>query len=373
MRVLNLLTSGEAGGIESLCRDIGLHSEFENGFCFLFGEGAIYGQMKDAGLKVHSLSGVGKKFGFKKNKALKKIAKDYDIIVVHHGDIFLKLHHWLLSKELKKKFVTVIHSCYEERYFFPGSKIKKIIGHWVFQAGLKISDSIIFVSNAGRESYEPIFKMDCKKIRIVYNGIGLDKIEAGKAAKVNRDKPYNLTYIGRLSHVKGVDLLIRAAARIRDEYPVKVSIIGDGGDRSRLESITSELGMNDIVTFYGRKTDVKPYLKNASIFVYPSTWQEVFGISLVEGMAYGRPCVANRVGGIPEIIEDGVSGYLTRDLSEEALADTLKKVIQDIEMGKIDIISKNAKDRANKFSIKSTVKQLKSEYEKILSLKQIIN
>lgn len=61
MKVLNLLTSGRAGGIESLCRDIGVNSDFENGFCFLFGDGAIYQQMKDMGLKTYCLSKIGEK------------------------------------------------------------------------------------------------------------------------------------------------------------------------------------------------------------------------------------------------------------------------------------------------------------------------
>lgn len=367
MRVLNLLTSGEAGGIESLCRDIGLNSEFENGFCFLFGAGAIYEQMKESGLRTYCLAEKGKKFGLKKIRALKAIAKDYDIIVVHHGDIFLKLHHWLLSKELKKKFVTVVHSCYEKEYFFPKSKIKQFIGYKVFQADLDISDLIIFVSNAGRASYEPVFRMNPYKVKIVYNGVGKDKLESGAVAGINSSQPYNLTYIGRLSQVKGIELLIRAAERIKENYPICVSIVGDGDDKKRLEKITSDLGMNELVRFYGRKTDIKPYLENASIFVYPSTWQEVFGISLVEAMAYGRPCIANRVGGIPEIIEDGVSGYLTNGLTVEDLANSIIRAISDIESGKIEYVAKNAKNRAKFFSIKNTVEKLNQYYDLLLN------
>lgn len=366
MKVLNILTAGNAGGIESLCRDIGLYSPFQNGFCFLFNDGVIYNEMKNLGLQTYCLKNTGKsKVSLSKIKLLKKIAREYDIIVVHHGDIFLKFYHWILSKILDKKFVTVVHSCYEERYFFPGSKLKKVFGHMVFQAGLNISDLIVFVSNAGLESYKSVFKFEDTKAKIVYNGIGLDKIVSGEKAVVNYKTPYNLTYIGRLSSVKGIDLLLYAAAKISFKYPICVSIIGAGDDLDRLKQITKEINMEDKVTFYGAKTDVKPYLNEASIFVYPSIWQEVFGISLVEAMAFGRPCIANRVGGIAEIIQDGVSGYLTDSPTSDALANTLERVIKDIKDGTVQTISENAKQRAKVFSIQNTVLRLKQLYEEL--------
>lgn len=367
MKVLNLLTSGNAGGIESLCRDIGLNSEFKNGFCFLFDEGNIYENMKELNLKTYSLKNVGRRISLKKYKALRKIAKEYDIIAVHHGDPFLKFYCILLSLTLKKKYVTFVHSCYEEEYFFPNNKIKKIISHKIFQMGLSRSDKIVFVSKAGEKSYLNEFKMDRDKTVVIYNGIGLEKLEYGREKNKVCVDPYNLTYIGRLNKVKGIELLLSAVKDLRIKHNVKVSIVGDGEQRKELEQLAEKLKIQDITTFYGQQRDVKPFLEDASIFVYPSIWQEVFGISLVEAMAYGIPCVANKVGGIPEIIEDEKSGFLSSGLDVHSLEKTIEKVIELLNKGEYEKIAKDARKRAEKFSIIETVKNLKDMYTLLIN------
>lgn len=369
MKVLNLLTSGEAGGIETLCRDIGANSSFENAFCFLFGSGKICDQMKEMGLLVYELGAVGGKLSIRKLRKLISIAKQYDIIVVHHGDIFLKMYHILVCALLGKKGVTVVHSCYEKKLFFPQSKWKRILGKTVFQLGINISQLVIFVSEAGKKSYETFFRLQENKTAIVYNGIGTDKIELGKQAYVNLGKPYNITYIGRLSVIKGVDLLIKAVSMLSEKYPLQLSIVGDGADRKRLEKLTEKLQLQNITNFYGRQVDVVPYLQKASVFVYASTCQEVFGIALVEAMAFGRPCVANRVGGIPEIMQDGVTGFFSDEPTAEGIARAIERAISCIESGAIEQMSECIKQNAENFSICKTVDQLQMQYEKLMQRK----
>ncbi|MBQ7148646.1 MAG: glycosyltransferase [Pseudobutyrivibrio sp.] len=367
MKVLNLLTSGEAGGIESLCRDIGVNSEYDNGFCFLFSEGAIYDQMNKIGLKTYSLSKRTRKISIRKLFYLKKIVKEYDIVTVHHGDPFLKLYGILATIGTKKKMVTVVHSCYERKYFFPKSKLKFHFAHFMFRVGLNLSDLIIFVSNAGKESYEKEFGLFKKNKTVVYNGISMDKIQQGSKHKLPIDKPYKITYIGRLNYVKGVDYLIRAVSIVKEKYPISVSIVGDGPDRNNLETLSKDIGVSDVVTFEGRHSNVIPFLEKTSVFVYPSIWNEVFGISLVEAMAFGIPCVSNRVGGIPEILDDGKNGFLTKEKSDEALAEAICSVLEILEQNeKVEDISICAKENANSFSIINTCDRLKEEYSKLI-------
>ncbi len=367
MRVLNLLTSGEAGGIESLCRDIGLNSDYENGFCFLFSEGSIYNNMNELGLKTYSLSSIKNKLSVKRLFLLKKYAEPYDIICVHHGDPFLKLYGILLKVFSKKKMVTVVHSCYERKFFFPNSKIKFHFAHFIFALGLKCSDLIIFVSNAGKESYEQEFDLKNKKKTVVYNGISTDKIARGKKHVVPLTKPYNITYIGRLKYVKGLDYLVRAIAKIKDEYSLSVSIVGDGPERDELEKLANEFGLKNVIRFEGRHSDVIPFLEKASVFVYPSVWKEVFGISLVEAMAFGIPCVASNVGGIPEVVQDRKTGFLTKAISDDALAEALRHALDILNNEKIvEKISLDAKERAAYFSITNTCNKLKEEYSKLV-------
>lgn len=139
-------------------------------------------------------------------------------------------------------------------------------------------------------------------------------------------------------------------------------MVGDGPDRERLERIASDLKITDITTFYGQQTDVEEYLEKASVFVYPSTCPEVFGISIVEAMAYGIPCVSNNVGGIPEVITDKVSGLLCYSFDPKELARNIEYILNNdshrmIEEGRVV---------AEKYSIINTVNNLQSVFTKVI-------
>lgn len=365
MKVLNILTSGEAGGIESLCRDIGLTAGYENGFCFLFKGGALCNQMKELGLEVHELYKVGKKLSFRKLGALKKIAREYDILVVHNRHALTEVYHYLAVKQLHKRSIVEVHSCFEKETFAKNA-LRRHIDSYIFQQEINQANKIIFVSNAGKVSFQKTFQIDDNKSEIIYNGIGRDKLDAGKSAPMNQGKPYNLLYVGRLIKEKGVELLLYAADKLRIDYPVTVSIVGDGPDRQRLQAIVDEKNLNNEVTFFGRQVDVIPYYEKASVFVYPSIWQEVFGISIVEGMAFGKPCIVNRVGGIPEIVQDGINGYISHAPTADGIYEATVRAIKDIESGKLDQISQSAKKRAEYFSIENTVSKMSKLFDDLL-------
>ena len=361
MKVLHLLTSGQVGGIESLCRDIGRYSSFDNTFCFISGGGLIYEQMKSMGLSVFDISDQGPKFSLKKYDTIKKLARQHDLIVVHHGDPYLKLYFCLLKGKTNAKFVSIIHSCFTPATSIHFQTIKRFIYEKIINASLEKSDAIIYVAKAGKISFEKKFGIKKAKSFVVYNGISVEKIEDGKNNMYKKSAPYNITYIGRLNSIKGVDNMLRAVSYIKDKYPIKVSIIGDGPDRTRLESLTKDLKIDKITTFYGQQTKVENYLKKASMFIYPSTCPEVFGISIVEAMAYGIPCISNNVGGIPEVITDNMSGLLCYTFDPKELAQNMEKIINCDNSNMIE----EGRKVANSFSIINTVKNLKEVFEKI--------
>lgn len=363
MKILNLLSSGNIGGIEILCRDIGVYSTAENGFCFLFEGGAIYEQMKEKRLTIYCLKEKRGKFSYTKWKRLCQIAAQYDIVAVHHGDPILKFYFFMLSKKLNKKFVTVVHSCFEEKYFFPDNRLKNWFGKIIFQRSMSVSDKIIFVSNAGKSSYERVFHIPQDKSCVVYNGIGADKLEAGKITGNKPTQTYRISYIGRLNLVKGVDLLIDAVAMLVNRYPLQLSIIGDGEIKKGLEEQVRTRGIESVTTFYGKQIDIIPFLKQTDIFVYPSVCHEVFGISVVEAMAFGKLCVVNRVGGLPEIIHDGENGFLTEEVSAVGIANAIERAILCYQDGRFQNIAGEARITAERFSIHNTVESLQMVYQ----------
>ena len=196
----------------------------------------------------------------------------------------------------------------------------------------------------------------------------MERLEEQREKAIYRpEKKIRLTYIGRLVEVKGVHLLIKAIYALKNQgVHVSLTIVGDGEYRTVLEKEASELGVADSIRFEGIQRDIGEYLNRTDIFVYPSICEEVFGIALVEAMAFGIPCVANPVGGIPEILLDGYNGFLAKEKTAEGIEVAIKRVIRSYENGNIGQLKKNCINTAWKFDIHKTVFQLEIFYQELL-------
>jgi glycosyltransferase involved in cell wall biosynthesis len=136
-------------------------------------------------------------------------------------------------------------------------------------------------------------------------------------------------YSGRLDVEKGVDLLLRAFARVRDVVPAaRLRIVGTGPRRSELEQLSAALGLKPAVTFQGRVSpeQVERELTDAWALVAPSLWAEPFGLVAVEAIVRGVPVVASANGGFGETVEPGLSGLLFPNGDEEALGAALRAI-----------------------------------------------
>jgi glycosyltransferase involved in cell wall biosynthesis len=243
------------------------------------------------------------------------------------------------------------------------NRVKRFIYERITQKCFNVSDKVWYVSNAGREGCHRLYHVAQGKEKVIYNGISPEFLAKASEnrLKSNADGTFRITYIGRLVKVKGVDLLIQAVAKNAEERSVVLDVVGDGEERMNLEKLAEKLGLAEKVQFHGRQSDVTKFLKKSDIFVYPSVWQEVFGISIVEAMAHGLPCIANNVGGIPEIIEDGKNGFLTKEPTASGLAEAIRRVTALYENGGIEEVSRNAKARAQEFSVQRTCDLMEGE------------
>ena len=136
-------------------------------------------------------------------------------------------------------------------------------------------------------------------------------------------------FLGRLEAVKGVGVLLRAFAHARDRCPgITLVIAGGGPQREALEALSVELGIGKDVTFLGRvgRDDVVRALADCDALVVPSVWPEAFGLVVVEAMGVGRAVLGCRVGAIPDLVADGVSGLIVEPDDEHALADGLVRL-----------------------------------------------
>ena len=145
--------------------------------------------------------------------------------------------------------------------------------------------------------------------------------------------------IGRFIHAKGFDDLIEATANARATYPgIRLVLVGDGDIRGELEARTERLGLSSVVTFTGMATreEMPSYLAAADIVVVPSVHFEGYVDGLpnvaLEAMAAGRPLVATRVGGLPDVVEDEVTGLIVDERDPHALATAVVKLASNVDL-----------------------------------------
>ncbi|MCI9471230.1 MAG: glycosyltransferase family 4 protein [Lachnospiraceae bacterium] len=374
MKVLHFLSGGHAGGIEILCREIGEKSTHRNGFCFLSHGGEIYEQMTGLGHITYPLYKLGKKWSFKKLAKIFEIAKEYDIVIVHHEDPFLELYFLFTIFIERIPGIRYVHSCYNDEVQFDANKVKRMFKRMMRQWSLFAARQIIFVSEAGKRSCEEGYRFNERKSRIIYNGGAERYLIEGEDHQIKIGEPMEILYVGRLAAIKGLDILLKAIARLKEKYRVHLSLVGDGEQRQFLERLADKLqliwkeGVTEgcDVTFYGVQTDIVPFLKKAMLFVYPSVCQEVFGLSIVEAMAFGIPCIGNCVGGIPEVIEDGRNGFLTKTMDVDGMYDAIKRILETMKDENVfQDMSDEAKRTAQCFGIENTCKALDREWEKL--------
>ncbi len=129
-----------------------------------------------------------------------------------------------------------------------------------------------------------------------------------------------LAFLGRISPEKGVDQAIEIAKRAG--MPLKIAAKVDRADKSYFESHVKPMLDHKLIEFVGEISDLEKneFLGNASALLFPINWSEPFGIVMIEAMACGLPVIAYPLGAVPEIIEDGVSGFLVQNVEEAAAA-----------------------------------------------------
>jgi glycosyltransferase involved in cell wall biosynthesis len=175
-----------------------------------------------------------------------------------------------------------------------------------------------------------LYGLSRSRLRTIYNGVDIQRFSPQDPQRVSGGREAILC-VAHLHWIKGVEHLVRAVGRLGDPA-VQLSLVGDGPEEAKLRRIVQEENLRDQVHFLGLRNDVPDLVRRAEIFVHPAVWEEAFGLGIAEAMASECAVIASHVGGIPELIEDGVSGLLVPPGDSGALATAIRRLLDDAEL-----------------------------------------
>ncbi|MCB9504715.1 MAG: glycosyltransferase [Gemmatimonadales bacterium] len=311
-RVVHVLNSTEVGGAETmalrlstLLQDAGWAPEV----VALRGEGGLSDAFLAAGIPVSSLGVPPGQGALAMGRALRHWLASRPTPAVVHTHNVSPLVATALALPRRRGMPRFVHTKHGRAR--PTSWRGRLVTRWAARR----PDAIAVVSRDAAELATNREHYPARRLEVLYNGIAADAI-------VTRSGGWNhrIVTVARLEPIKTLDLLLHALVRVRsDGLAATLTIVGDGTERAHLEELSNALGLGEHVAFVGWQTDIEDRLRAADLFVLPSR-SEGLSLTLLEAMAVGLPVVATAVGGNPEVIEEGVTGFLVPHGDPTALA-----------------------------------------------------
>ncbi len=301
---------------------------------------------------------------------LKKIIKEHKIDLIHaHIWNPASCRYAFMAADKNTPIITTEHDPFPLPFF--KDLIKK---HF-----LKKISKIVTVSDNNAKLLKQLYPNHSKKISVIHNGLDLewwhsqllrfpnqDRKEIKENIFQAREDSLILITIAALHERKGLRYLIEAMHKITAKFPnTKLAIVGEGPEENELRKLVEKLEMENHVELLGRRKETPKLLKSSDVFVLPSR-REAFGMVNLEAMVTGLPVVATKVGGIPEIIENGKNGFLVEPENSDALAEKILKLIKDPEL-RNKIGEAGYKTVVEKFDAEKMAQQYEKIYAQILS------
>ena len=264
---------------------------------------------------------------------LKRVIRDFspDVVHVHHAFTLTSLLTLRVAEKLGVPRVLTNHSAAGSS---PNSMLTLmscrgliLLRHFISKANRIISVSrcaAFFIENLLGNGVESL---------VIPNGVDVSRFHPPELEPSDNV----VLYVGRLVHRKGVHVLIKAFSKVVREVPdARLLIVGEGYMLPFLKLMTWQLGLEGKVEFLGRVSEEKlpGIYRSSRVVVVPSLYRESFGMVALEAMASGRPVVASMVGGLPEVVRDGLSGYLVPPGSEDLLAERIIQLLSDGDLAK---------------------------------------
>ncbi len=328
-RIVFLISKMDIGGAEKVFRDLALgfsaHKDrYKVSVVCLYGKGPLGEELADRGIKVYErllchkydIPGLFRTVG-----AIRREKPDILYVAGQTLSQAIGLTASLLLA-IPGKIIGVHSHDLADRTFYSNA-VDRVSFRW--------ADFIVCVSESQKRHLIFHKKVPAEKIKVIYNGIDINK----KGEGVLR-KEFSLTgdsalvgTVASLRKEKGLDVLIKSAPFILNDYPDTFFVIaGKGKERQGLENLAVKVGVKDRVVFLGERRDIHNVIASLDIACLSSR-TENFPLSILECMAQGKAIVATKVGGVPEMVKDGTNGFLVEKENARELAEKVGFLIKN--------------------------------------------
>jgi glycosyltransferase involved in cell wall biosynthesis len=286
-----------------------------------------------APLELTNILGVQSAISTEAVKLMREVCRREQSEVLHANNLyfFTTIAACLNLKALRKPLVTTLHvgsiSELDRIARYPARLYERSIGRWI----LRKSSHIVAVSQAVKQ-YAETQGMDPCKVSVVPNAVDTLEFRPASPEDNHDDGMVRVGFIGRLISNKGPQYLVEAAPRIlRNSSDVQFQLAGDGPMLQELKHRARQLGVEDSFGFLGTVPSNAEFLRSCDILVRPSL-TDGMPLAVLEAMACGIPTVAFNVGGTPEILRDGQTGFLTEPKDIDALVTRISELASNPEL-----------------------------------------
>lgn len=298
--------------------------------------------------------------------AMQNVVEKHDLDLLHaHYAVPHATSAWIAKEMLGRdrfRIVTTLH----------GTDITLVGQDPSFQSltqfSIRKSDGLTAVSEYLRQQTHEHFDIPLEDVEVVPNFVDLDRYKRDAypchKAKLAREGERIITHISNFRGVKRVDDVVRVFAQVVERVPARLLLVGDGPDRVRVQELATTLGVADRVLFLGKQTSVAELLACSDLFLLPSE-MEAFGLVALEAMACGVPVIATNTGGLPEVVDDGASGYLAPVGDVDTMASAALRLLEDQDAWRA--FSAAARTGAERFGADRVVTQYEEFYAEVLS------
>jgi glycosyltransferase involved in cell wall biosynthesis len=360
------------GGTETFARELSCQLAergWKSVLCFLSEpaeEVKRFLDLPNISLEVYSAASDG---SFRTGKNIAAITREYNPDILHlHYVGFINLYSWIARLQSVKQVFFTDHHSRPAGYTATRAPLwKRAIGRAVNGPLTKV----ICVSNYGHQCMSSFDLLPQDRFQMIYNGVDLSRVKSDPQRAIDFRRRYSIplnrsivTQVSWIIPEKGIiDFLETARLITRQNRNVQFVVVGEGAYRDEYMKRAVEMGIDDRVTWTGMVEDPfnEGVFEAADVVCQFSRWEEVFGWMIAEAMAHGKPVVATRVGGIPELVKHHQSGYLvdrgdTKTMSNQVLA-LLNDAVLRKRMGRM---GKNIVHE--KFSLTNNVAKLVAAY-----------